>query len=77
MPSYVKTAPTSNSPGPNAILSTTIMTVPMPSAVLDMRTVTEYAKNISSVEQRTPILESKDTTGPAAKSKPEKTTMTR
>ena len=77
MPSYVKTAPTSNLPEPNAISSTTIMTAPMPSAALDMRTAIKYAKNTSSVIQRMPILENKDTTGPAAKSKPEKTTMTR
>ena len=52
------------------------MTVQMPSAALDMMTVTEYVRNIFLKGQKTFTLESKDTTGPAAKSKHERTTMT-
>ena len=67
LPSYAKTAPTSNLPEPNAISSTTIITAPMPSAALDTRTVMKYVKSISSTIPRMPTLENKGTTGPAAK----------
>ena len=63
LPSYVKTAPTSNSPGPNATLSTITMTVQMPSAALDMMTVTEYVITIFLTGQKTPSLESKTQLG--------------